>query len=102
MADLDLIDCPFADGDGGECISEMMKKFRESERRENDEEKESDDLPSGFKQFMIGLDLGERNIMETSTKIHYLLCHNGRDQNKSNDDDNGAMGCPDPPELLKG
>ena len=57
------------DVDGGECIGGMMRKCRGSERRESDQNNESDDISNEFKQFLDGLNLRERHLFETSIEI---------------------------------
>ena len=75
------IECEHNDVDGGECIGGMMRKYRDSERRENDDDNESDDIPNGFKQYVDGPSLRERHLLETSIKIHSFLCHEEHDEN---------------------
>ena len=83
--------CHRIDGkDGsGECIGEMMRKCRESERTENVNDAESDDMADrdGFKHFVNGLGLRERNVLETSTKIHSFICHQVHDEDGDEKED---------------
>ena len=83
--------CHRIDGkDGsGECIGEMMRKCRESERTENVNDAEPDDMANGFKHFVNGLCLRERNLLETSTKIHSFICHQVHDENGDQKEDDG-------------
>ena len=66
-------ECPISDDDRG-CITEMVRKYRENERRTNRNinGNETDDLSIGFKQFMVALSLRERHLIETSSKIHWF------------------------------
>ena len=90
------IECEHNDVDGGECIGGMMRKYRESERKENDEDNESDDISNRFKQFVDSLGLLERHLLETSTKIHSYLCHRVHDVNDDQKgDDGGAIQGPE-------
>ena len=81
--------CDRIDGDdgSGECIGEMMRKYRESERTKIEDDTEFDGKDIGFKEFVNGLGLRERNLLETSTKIHSLICHQIHDEDGDEKED---------------
>ena len=81
------MDCPYG-GDDGECIGEMMTKYRNSERKENEDgDCNSDDIPIGFTQYVEILDLRQQHLLETSIKIHSFICHEELDEDTKSDDD---------------
>ena len=81
----DPIECPFGDGDGTQCIGEIMRKYRESEHGTDDID-ESDDFTIKLKEYINGLDLKQRHLLETSTKIHSFLCHDVGDEKGADDE----------------
>ena len=84
---LPSIECDRGNGDEGQCIGEMMRKYRESERREDDDDGDSE--CDGLRQFVAGLNLRERNWLETTVRIHSLVCHSahGQDGDAESDGD---------------
>ena len=74
----DMIKCHHSDGDG-KCIGGMMRKYRESESRDDNDD-ESDDSANAFKQYVAGLELRQRHLLDTSTKIHSYLCHEAHEE----------------------
>ena len=70
--------------DDGECIGEMMRKYRGGD--DSDE-----DMDSVFKNYMDGLNLRERNLLDTASKIHSFVCHETHD-NKYDDEGNVQKG----------
>ena len=60
------MDCEYGNN-GGDCIGETMRQYRGSE---------SDDVAKGmFEEYMDGLNLSERNLVKTASRIHSFICH---------------------------
>ena len=72
------MDCEHVDDDG-KCIDTMMRQYRAN----------GDDhtVESAFTEYMNGLNLRERNLLETAAKIHSFVCHERHDDHTLYDDE---------------
>ncbi len=52
-----------------------MRKYKERERDDHDQESKTEDGGSAFSPFMNGLDDAERVVMTTSVNMHDALSH---------------------------
>ena len=88
------IKCQYAADVGGKCIGEMMREYRAKERGRSLEDNGSGDLQDEFQKLVIGLDLRERHLLETSTKIHSYLFHEVHDEKGADleDEEKGVNG----------
>ena len=58
-----------------ECAGNLMRKYRERERGEDEQDSKTEDELNVYNQYMDGLDDTERAISGRTTKIHDVLSH---------------------------
>ena len=68
--DIPSMNCKYG-SDDGECIGEIMRKYRGNDCDE--------DMDSVFKNYLDGLNLRDRNLLNTASKIHSFVCHETHD-----------------------
>ena len=72
------MECQYAH-DNGECIGEMMRQYRDSHANDTGD--------NALEEYMNGLRLRERNVLETMAKIHSFICHEKHDEKNQDEAD---------------